>query len=48
MDGKGEGLSWFCQMGLQVCLELMHVMLKRTSLYEQGSVHGVFVLMEVG
>jgi hypothetical protein len=50
MDGEGEGkrLLWFHQMGLHVCSELTHVLLKRIPLHEQGSMCNVIVLMEVG
>jgi len=50
MDGKGEGkgFSWSCQMGLHVCLELMHVLLKHIPLHEQGFMRNVIMLMEVG
>lgn len=48
MDGKGEGLSWFHQMGLQVCSELEHVLFECTPLHEQRFVRSVVVLIEVG
>ncbi len=48
MDGEGKGFLGFRQMGLQVCLQLVHVLLKCIPLHEQRHVHGVIVLMEVG
>ncbi len=35
-------------MGLQVCSKLMRVLLKCIPLHEQGTVHNIIVLMEVG
>jgi hypothetical protein len=34
MDGEGEGLMWFCQMGLQMCLELVRILFKQTPLHD--------------
>jgi hypothetical protein len=34
MDGEGEIFMWSCQTGLQVCSELVHVLLKRTPLHD--------------
>jgi hypothetical protein len=28
VDGKDEGFMWSHKMGLQVCLELVHILLK--------------------
>jgi hypothetical protein len=41
MDGEGEKISWFHQMGLHVCLGLVHVLLEHTPFNEQGLMHGV-------
>jgi hypothetical protein len=48
MDGEGEKLPWFHQMGLHVCLELVHVLFEYTPLHEQRPMCDVIVLMEVG
>lgn len=48
MDGKGEGVLWSHQMGLQVCSELMHILFEHTPLYEQGLMCDVIMMMEVG
>jgi hypothetical protein len=39
---------WFCLMGLQVCLELVHVLLKHTPLHEQRPMFDIIMPMEVG
>jgi hypothetical protein len=48
VDGEGEGLRWFHQMGLHVCLELVHVLFEHTTLHEQGPMCDIIVLMKVG
>ncbi len=47
-DGKGKTFLWFCLMGLQVCLELVHVLLKHTPLHEQRPMFDIIMPMEVG
>jgi hypothetical protein len=47
VDGEGKRFSWFHQMGLQVCSELVHVLFECIALHEQGPMHGVIMLMEV-
>jgi hypothetical protein len=34
MDGESKRLMWSCQMGLQVCSELMRILLKHTPLHD--------------
>jgi hypothetical protein len=48
VDGKGERFLWSHQVGLQVCLELMHILFEHTPLHEQGPMRGVIMLIEVG
>jgi hypothetical protein len=46
MDEEGKELRWSHQMGLHVCLELMHVLFEHTPLHEQGPMHNIIVLMK--
>ncbi len=33
MDGECKGLLWSCEMGLQVCSKLLHILFECTSLH---------------
>jgi hypothetical protein len=48
VDGKSKRLSWFCLMGLLICLKVVHILFKCIILHEQGPMHGAIALMEVG
>jgi hypothetical protein len=46
VHGKGERFPWPHQMGLHVCLGLVHVLFEHIPLHEQRPMRGAIMLIE--